>query len=76
VSFLVIDSVNLKIKPTQCFVCAHRDSVRVYMFIGMITDLYVYEYVCLYCVSKRQKGVEGNFPNFFPGRPHLRPLSN
>jgi hypothetical protein len=77
VSFLVIDSVNLKIKPSQCFVCAHRDSVRVYMFIGMITDSYVYEYVCFYSVSKKIKRSRGDFfPNFFPGRPHLRPLSN
>jgi hypothetical protein len=70
VSFLVIDSVNLKIKPTQSFVCAHRDIVCVYMFIEMITDSYVYEYVCM-CVStvfqKKQKGVEGIFsPIFFP----------
>jgi hypothetical protein len=72
----VIDSVNLKIKPTQAFRCAHRARVCVYMFIEMSTDLYVYEYACFYCVSKKQKGVEGNFPNFFPGRPHLRPLSN
>jgi hypothetical protein len=49
-SFLVIDSMNLKIKSTQSFVCAHRDSVCVYMLIGMITDSYIYEYVCM-CVS-------------------------
>jgi hypothetical protein len=32
-TFLMTDFVNLKIKPTQSFGCAHKDRVCVYMFI-------------------------------------------
>jgi hypothetical protein len=31
---LVTNFVNLKIKPTQSFECAHRDRVCVHVFIG------------------------------------------
>jgi hypothetical protein len=33
--FLMIDFINLKIKPAQSFGGAHRDKVCVHIFIGM-----------------------------------------
>jgi hypothetical protein len=47
---LMIDFVNLKIKPTQSFRGAHRDRVCVHKY----GCSYVYEYLCLYCVSKKR----------------------
>jgi hypothetical protein len=32
-TFLVTDFVNLKIKPTQSFKCAHRDRMHMHVFI-------------------------------------------
>jgi hypothetical protein len=43
--------VNLKIKSTQSFGCAHMDKIYVYIFRG--EWLYVYEYLCL-CDIKRE----------------------
>jgi hypothetical protein len=48
-TLLVTDFVNLKIKPTQSFGCVHRGRVCVHMD----EYSYVYEYICLYCVSKK-----------------------
>jgi hypothetical protein len=45
---LVTDFMNLKIKPAQSFGYAHRDRVCMCVFIECS---YVYEYLCLYCVS-------------------------
>jgi hypothetical protein len=47
---LVIDFVNLKIKPTQSFGCAHR--VRC-ACVHRSEYLYIYEYLYLYCISKK-----------------------
>jgi hypothetical protein len=47
---LVIDFVNLKIKPTQSFGCAHR--VRC-ACVHRNEYLYVYEYLYLYYISKK-----------------------
>jgi hypothetical protein len=47
----LINFVNLKIKSTQSFGCAHRDKIYVYVFRG--EWLYVYEYLCL-CDIKRE----------------------
>jgi hypothetical protein len=44
-AFLMIDFVNLKIKPTQYFRDAHRDRVYVCVYMGECS--YVYEYLCL-----------------------------
>jgi hypothetical protein len=49
---LMIDFVNLKIKPTQSFRGAHRD--RVCVCVHKYGCSYVYEYLCLYCVSKKR----------------------
>jgi hypothetical protein len=49
--FLVIDFVNFKIKSVQSFRCAHRDRICVCIYKGEC--LYVYEYLCLYCVFKK-----------------------
>jgi hypothetical protein len=46
-TLLVTDFVNLKIKPTQSFGCAHRGSVCLRVFIE-VECAYVYEYLCLY----------------------------
>jgi hypothetical protein len=46
---LVIDFVNLKIKPIQFFRCAHRDRVCVHVFIEVNDRMYIY----LYCISKK-----------------------
>jgi hypothetical protein len=49
-TLLVIDFMNLKIKPAQSFECAHRDSVCVHR--GECS--YVYEYLRLYYVSQKK----------------------
>jgi hypothetical protein len=46
---LVIDFMNLKIKPIQFFRFAHRDRVCVHVFIEVNDCTYIY----LYCVSKK-----------------------
>jgi hypothetical protein len=51
-ALLVIDFVNLKIKPAQYFGGAHRD--RVYVRVHRGECSYVYEYLHLYCVSKKK----------------------
>jgi hypothetical protein len=51
-ALLVIDFVNLKIKPAQYFGGAHRDRVCVRVHRGECS--YVYEYLHLYCVSKKR----------------------
>jgi hypothetical protein len=53
-AFLVIDFVNLKIKPTQSFKGAHRDRVRV-LCVHRDEYSYIYKYLCLYCVSQKKK---------------------
>jgi hypothetical protein len=47
----VIDFVNLKIKLAQFFGGARRGRVRVYIHRSECS--YVYEYLCLCCVSKK-----------------------
>jgi hypothetical protein len=51
-TFFVTDFVNLKINPTESFECAHRGRVCVHVLIGEC--LYVYAYLCLYCVSQKK----------------------
>jgi hypothetical protein len=50
-ALLVTDFVNLKIKPAQSFGGAHRGSVCACVHRGECS--YVYEYLRLYCVSKK-----------------------
>jgi hypothetical protein len=50
-SLLVTDFVNLKIKPAQFFGGAHRVGCAC-VYRGECS--YVYEYLCLYCVSKKR----------------------
>jgi hypothetical protein len=38
---LVTDFMNLKIKPTQSFECAHRDRVYMRAFIGVSAHTYI-----------------------------------
>jgi hypothetical protein len=45
-TLLMTDFINLKIKSTQSFECAHRDRMYVYMFIGMSAHTYINIYVC------------------------------
>jgi hypothetical protein len=45
------DFVNLNIKPTQSFRDAHRDMMCVCVYRSECS--YVYEYLRLYCVSKK-----------------------
>jgi hypothetical protein len=49
-TFLVTDFMNLKIKPTQSFRCAHRDRKYVYVFIRMSAHTYIN-----ICVSYKKK---------------------
>jgi hypothetical protein len=49
-TLLMIDFVNLKIKPAQFFRGAHMGRVCVCMFIGVSTHIYIYEYLRLHCV--------------------------
>jgi hypothetical protein len=46
-TFLVTDFVNLKIKPTQSFGCAHRGKVCVRVFIGVSARTCMSIYVCI-----------------------------
>jgi hypothetical protein len=50
-TLLMTNFVNFKIKSTQSFECAHRDSVCVHVFIGEY--IYVYEYLSR--ISKKTK---------------------
>jgi hypothetical protein len=50
-TLLVIDFVNLKIKPTQFFGGAHKDSVCA--CVHKVEYSYVYKYLYLYCISKK-----------------------
>jgi hypothetical protein len=64
-SFLVIDSVNLKIKPTQSFRYAHRGRVCVHVFIGMSTHTCMS--MCVSTVFQKNKKERGDFfLIFFP----------
>jgi hypothetical protein len=44
-TFLVTDFMNLKIKPTQSFKCAHMDRVCVRVFIWVIARMCMSIYV-------------------------------
>jgi hypothetical protein len=50
-TLLVIDFINFKIKPTQSFRVAHRGMVCVCVYRDEC--LYIYKYMHLYCVSKK-----------------------
>jgi hypothetical protein len=59
-ALLVTDFVNLKIKPTQYFGCAHKGRIYVHTFIGVSARTYmricvciVFLKTCFYCVSKK-----------------------
>jgi hypothetical protein len=45
----MMDFVNLKIKPTQFFESSHMSMMCVYRN----KCLYMYEYLCLYYISKK-----------------------
>jgi hypothetical protein len=47
-ALLVTDFVNLKIKPTQYFGCAHRGRVYVRVFIGVSAHMCMS--ICVYIV--------------------------
>jgi hypothetical protein len=50
-ALLVIDFVNLKIKSAQSFEGAHKD--RIYVCVHTSEYSYVYDDLCLYCISKK-----------------------
>jgi hypothetical protein len=52
-ALLVTNFVNLNTKSTQFFRCAYRDRVRVCVFIELSARIYIYEYLCFYCVSNK-----------------------
>jgi hypothetical protein len=56
-AFLVTDFINLKIKPAQSFGCAHRG--RIYVWVSECS--YVYEYLRLYCISKKTASKKFSF---------------
>jgi hypothetical protein len=51
-AFLVIDFMNLKIKPAQSFRCAHKGRVCVRMFIGVSAHTYMSICVCIVFLKK------------------------
>jgi hypothetical protein len=51
-TFLVIDFMNLKIKPAQSFRCAHRGRVCVCMFIGVSARTCISICVCTVFLKK------------------------
>jgi hypothetical protein len=51
-TLLVTDFVNLKIKPTQSFGCAHRGRVCVRVFIAVSAHTYVSICVCTVFLKK------------------------
>jgi hypothetical protein len=51
-TLLVIDFMNLKIKPTPSFGCAHRDRVCVRVFIKMNAHMCMSIYVCTVFLKK------------------------
>jgi hypothetical protein len=50
-TLLVVDFMNLKIKPVQSFRDAHRG--RMYVYVYRSECSYMYKYLYLYCVSKK-----------------------
>jgi hypothetical protein len=54
-TLLVIDFVNLKIKPAQSFRCVRRDMVHVHVFIKISNYTSISIYVCT--VFKKRKQV-------------------
>jgi hypothetical protein len=52
-TLLITDFVNLKIKPTQYFRCAHRIRVYVRVFIWVNARIYISIYVCTVFLHKR-----------------------
>jgi hypothetical protein len=51
-TLLVIDFVNLNIKPAQSFGYAHRDRIYVHVFIEMSAHTYTSIYVCTVFLKK------------------------
>jgi hypothetical protein len=56
-TFLMIDFVNLKIKPTQSFECAYRGKVCVHVFIGVSARTYMNIYVYTMFLKKKIRGL-------------------
>jgi hypothetical protein len=54
-TLLMTDFVNLKIRTAQSFRCAHNSRVCVHIFIRMNDHIYIYKYLCLYCVSQKKE---------------------
>jgi hypothetical protein len=52
-TFLVIDFMDLNIKPVQSFKCAHRSSIYVRVFIGM--SAHICMSICVYTVFLKKK---------------------
>jgi hypothetical protein len=50
-TLLVTDFVKLKIKPTQCFRCIHRDKIYIHIFIGVSAYTYINIYVYIMFVK-------------------------
>jgi hypothetical protein len=66
-TLLMTDFVNLKIRTAQSFRCAHNDRVCVHIFIRMNNHIYIYKYLCLYCVSLKKKN-----PAVSPNKNHAK----
>jgi hypothetical protein len=52
-TFLVIDFMDLNIKPVQSFKCAHRSSIYVRVFIGMSAHICMSIYVYTVFLKKK-----------------------
>jgi hypothetical protein len=55
--FLVIDFVNLKIKPTQSFRCAHKNRMYVHIFIMVTAHTCINICVCIVFLKNHQLAI-------------------
>jgi hypothetical protein len=51
-TLLIIDFVNLKIKPVQSFRVTHKDRMCIYIFIGMSANTYINIYIFTVFIKK------------------------
>jgi high-affinity Fe2+/Pb2+ permease len=52
---LVIEFVNLEIKLTQSFRDVHKSRMRVYVFIGVSTHMYIRIYIYIIFLTKKKE---------------------
>jgi hypothetical protein len=63
-TLLMTDFVNLKIKPTQSFGGAHRSTICVRVFIGVIAHTCMSIYACAVFL-KKTRAINDHFSQFY-----------